>query len=254
MSGPFDAYAAYYDLFNRGKDYAGEAAYVRALLERHGLPGRSVLELGCGSGGHAFPLGAAGFEVTGVDRSEAMLDAARRRAKVDPAAARLRFVDADIRSLALGQTFDAVLALFHVMSYQTADADLEATVQAVARHLRSGGLFLFDFWHGPAVLSQRPETRIRRCEGKGIRAERLAEPTLVVAENRVSVTYTITVDHDPTRRPERFEETHDMRYFFKPELRRLTASDFEWLQNLAWMAHQAPTIDDWSAVAILRRR
>ncbi|HYR29468.1 MAG TPA: methyltransferase domain-containing protein, partial [Thermoanaerobaculia bacterium] len=72
----FGAYARYYDLLNAGKNYRAEADYVDRLLREAGVPARTILELGCGTGLHASALVDAGYDVTGVDRSETMLAAA----------------------------------------------------------------------------------------------------------------------------------------------------------------------------------
>lgn len=53
--------------------------------------------------------------------------------------------------------YDAVMSLFHVVSYLNSDRDLALAFETAAEHLHPGGLFLFDFWYGPAVLSQKPE-------------------------------------------------------------------------------------------------
>lgn len=256
MSTTFDAYAAYYDLFNSDKDYAAESEYIAELIRRHTPDATQLLELGCGTGAHAAYLIESGFSVTGLDLSERMLDAAHRRRHGLPEhlAAKLYLLHGDVRSVALETRFDAVIALFHVASYQTTDADLAALLDAAARHLPPGGLFLFDFWYGPAVLSQWPEVRIKRRRADGITVERLAEPEVLVAENRVRVTYTIRVDTDPAAREEQFSEVHDMRYFFLPELRRLSRVDFEVVEVCAWHTHREPSVGDWSAMMVLRKR
>ena len=49
----FDAYAAYYDLLYKDKDYAGETEYVHRLIQRFNPGAKSILELGSGTGKHA---------------------------------------------------------------------------------------------------------------------------------------------------------------------------------------------------------
>jgi len=75
----FDAYASYYDLLYRDKDYAGESRYVLDLLAQQGIPGGQLLELGCGTGRHAEHFGSAGFRVHGIDLSEKMVARAEER-------------------------------------------------------------------------------------------------------------------------------------------------------------------------------
>ena len=89
----FDAYSRYYDLLYRDKDYAAEAQYVAGALRRHAPQAKRLLELGCGTGGHAEHLARAGYAVDGFDVSDTMLArAAARRATLPPeVAARLSF-------------------------------------------------------------------------------------------------------------------------------------------------------------------
>ena len=220
MNPAFDTYARYYDLLYRDKDYAGEAAYVASHIRQHAPEAARILELGCGTGAHAEHLARLGFTVHGVDLSEAMLTRAEERQAALPAdlAARLTFAHGDVRSVRTGETYDAVISLFHVMSYQTTNADLEAALATAAAHLQPGGLFLFDFWYGPAVLTQQPEVRVKRLEDEEIKVTRIAEPVMRVNENVVEVNYTVFIEVKSTGQMEQVQETHRMRYWFLPEL------------------------------------
>src|SRR4030095_10124387 len=75
--------------------------------------------------------------------------------------ARDTFYQADIQSVDLGRQFDAALLMFAVLGYQLENADVMAALRSARRHLRSGGLLLFDVWYGPAVLFQRPSERVK---------------------------------------------------------------------------------------------
>src|SRR5262245_45892793 len=98
MSGVFsEDYAAYYDLLYRDKDYATEAGYVAGLLKHHGVNGNAILELGSGTGRHALELVRMGYEVLGVDRSEAMVRIASQRRAQD-AGGRSKFQTGDART------------------------------------------------------------------------------------------------------------------------------------------------------------
>ena len=78
-----------------------------------------------------------GYIVHGVDLSEAMLARAEeRKAALPPeVAARLSFIYGDMRTVRTGETYDAVISLFHVMSYQTTNADLEAAFETATVHI-----------------------------------------------------------------------------------------------------------------------
>jgi SAM-dependent methyltransferase len=103
-----------------------------------------VLELGCGTGRIAMPLGRAGVDVVGVDRSGAMLDRARRRIKRAGLARQVHLVRGDIRFLpfsARGETFPLVMAPYGVLQSLLREADLSATLAAVHDVLRPGHTF-----------------------------------------------------------------------------------------------------------------
>lgn len=136
----FNKYARYYDLLYRDKDYAEEANFIRSLVQKHAPNASSILELGCGTGKHAEMLSKMGYEILGIDMSRDMLEAASRRLGdlEEKQAARLSFDCGDIRTYRTERCFDAVLSLFHVMSYQTANKDLQDVFETAKVHLKWG--------------------------------------------------------------------------------------------------------------------
>jgi SAM-dependent methyltransferase len=223
----FETYSQYYDLLYRDKDYAGEAEYIRALIQRERPGAVSVLDLGCGTGRHDLLLSEQGYRVTGVDISPDMLSIAQRHCNEWQAPAGKQaptFVQGDVRSVRLGQRFDVVVSLFHVMSYQSTNDDLLAAFRTLREHTAPGGLVLFDAWYGPTVLTDRPAVRIKRLQGDGVEVTRLAEPVLFPNENLVDVNYQILVRENATQRTQELRETHRMRYLFVPEVQQLLAS------------------------------
>ena len=95
----YDALAPYYDAFTAASDYEAWASQVLALARRHGLRGRTLLDLACGTGKSFMPFVAHGFRVTGCDSSTAMLAEAARRAPGCRARARRRPAAAHARPL-----------------------------------------------------------------------------------------------------------------------------------------------------------
>lgn len=244
---PFDAYGRYYDLLYRDKDYAAEVAYVDALLRRHGIQGRDLLEFGSGTGRHGRLLAGLGYRVTGIERSAEMV----ARAAVAPG---FESRQGDIRTVRLDRRFDAVLSLFHVVSYQVPNADAQAVFARAAEHLAPGGLFIFDVWYSPAVYAQRPEVRIKRLSGDGIEATRLAEPVIHPNENRVDVNYTIIAHDTATGAFSTFSESHPMRHFSLPELDLLAeGAGFERLCAEAFLTGAEPGEDTWGLCVVLRK-
>jgi SAM-dependent methyltransferase len=256
MSAVFDAYARYYDLLYRDKDYCGEAQYVAESI-RARLPRASrILELGCGTGAHAEHLARLGFHVHGVDSSARMVEGAlgRRARASSEVRARLSFAAGDVRNVRTGDSYDAVISLFHVMSYQLTNSDIDASFRTAAAHLDSGGVFFFDFWYGPAVLTQRPETRVRRMEDATTRVLRIAESSLSENEDRVDVKFTVFVDDLATGRRDEIVETHRMRYLFLPEVQGLLASNqFNGIDAREWLSEAQPSTSSWSACVSARK-
>jgi SAM-dependent methyltransferase len=246
----FSEYARYYDLLYKDKDYAGEADYVHGLIQRFHPGARSILELGSGTGKHAALLADRGYVVHGVERSEEMLARARTLAEAKkrqtsdwPAPT---FSQGDIRTAQVDGTFDAAISLFHVISYQTTNDDLQAAFSTAREHLKEGGVFLFDVWYGPAVLTDRPAVRVKRMADETIEVTRLAEPALHINDNRVDVRYHVFIRNRKTGAVVETRETHPMRYLFRPEVELLaTQTGFCIAGAEEWMTGHPPGPTTW---------
>ena len=249
----FDVYAAYYDLLYEDKSYDEEAAFVAKLIRDHAPRAQSILELGCGTGKHALALAQQSFSLTGIDLSPGMVDRANTRLSAAdlPSGIKAKFDIGDVRTARFDQTFDAVVSLFHVMSYQTANSDLIETIRTASAHLAAGGLFVFDCWHGPAVLSTRPEVRVKRCENSQLKVFRVAEPVMHPERNVVDVHYTVWIEQKPTGAITRLSELHPMRYLFYPELEMMLAAEGLKIQHTCeWMSGKPLDFSTWSATFV----
>lgn len=251
------SYAHAYDALYREKDYAAECDLIEAAFASHGAGEISrVLDLGCGTGNHALPLTERGLDVTGVDRSPEMLRAARAKAAaLGTIDTEPRFVEGDVRTTELGETFDAVLMMFAVLGYQLDNDDVRAALGTARRHLEPGGLFLFDVWYGPAVLSERPGERIKVVDlESGERLIRATSGRLDSFHHLCEVSYRLFRGRDSGF--EETTETHRMRYFFPQELRFfLGMSGFDMQSITAF-----PSLDEacseatWNAFVAARAR
>ena len=251
----FGNYARYYDLLYRDKNYSGEAQFIHELLRNYAPRTKSIIELGCGTGAHAVLLAKAGYQVHGVDLSAEMLQRATERQCHLPTelASRLEFSPGDIRTIRLNQQFDAVISLFHVISYQTTNEDLQAAFATVKAHLKPGGVFIFDCWYGPAVLSDRPGVRVKRLEDEEISVIRIADALTYPNENLVDVHYQVFIKQKNTGTVEELQETHRMRYLFKPEIKLLlTQSGLEYVDSREWMTNREPGFDTWGIYFVVK--
>ncbi len=251
----FGGYARFYDLLYRDKDYDAEARYVGDLVEKHAPGARSMLEIGCGTGAHAATFASLGYEVTGVDISNGMLSAANSRKSSLPVdqSSKLSFAAGDARTIRLGRRFDIVVSLFHVMSYQTSNDDLVAALRTVREHLEPAGVFVFDCWYGPAVLTDRPSVTLKRLSDDSTDVTRVADPEIHADQNVVDVNYTVTVADRLTGNAETLHETHSMRYLFTPEIAHMLAgAGMTLLEAREWMTNRAPGFHSWAACFVAR--
>ena len=247
----FSEYASYYDLLYRDKDYAGETDYIHRLIQSRCPGSATVLNLGCGSGRHDRCLAEKGYSVTGVDLSEEMLSFARNSAEGN---ALLDYVQGDARSIRLEKTFNAVISLFHVMSYQQTNKDLKASFTSACCHLKPGGTFIFDCWYGPGVLTDRPTMRMKELEDKKISVTRIAQPIMHPNKNMVDVNYLVFIKDKLAGDVHEVRETHCMRYLFLPEIQQmLSDTGFELLASEEWLTGKPLGFTTWSAVFVCRK-
>ncbi len=103
----FDAHAPIYDENVFTKSTLKEVDFLTEELALK--PGAAILDVGCGTGRHAVELAKRGYKVTGIDLSAAMLEEARKKAKV--AGVKASFIRADATDFTLPAKFDAAICL-----------------------------------------------------------------------------------------------------------------------------------------------
>ena len=247
-------YAELYDLFYADKPYAEEAAFVHDCLREFGsFRAREILELACGTGRHAFELEKYGYQITATDRSPDMLRAARRHA-IDNAS-KVVFVPGDMRHLQLpARPYDAVICLFDSIGYLKTDQALSEALAEIWNGLRPNGLFIFEFWHAPAMLSQYSPLRLRRWKTPDSEIIRVSETTLDPKNQLANVDYTVyELKGDGTYST--FREAHTNRYFSVNEMQTLiSAANFEAFKFFAgFKKTEVINENTWHVVAVARK-
>jgi SAM-dependent methyltransferase len=135
----YEPLAPYYDLFTEGAQYEAVLAQIEGWACAHGLRGRRLLDVACGTGKSFEPLLEKGYEVSACDLSPAMVAEARRRAA--PGA---EVVVADMRDLPWRGRFDLVTCLDDAVNYLLTEEDLDAAMASMAATLAPGGILVFD--------------------------------------------------------------------------------------------------------------
>ena len=135
----YEAIAPVYDDFTAHHDYELWLGNLLPKLRRHGLRGRRLLDVGCGTGKSFLPMLERGWEVTACDISPSMLALAQAKAG---AAARLSV--ADMRELPVFGEFDLVWALDDAVNYLLSGEELGNALSGMRANLAPGGLLMFD--------------------------------------------------------------------------------------------------------------
>jgi SAM-dependent methyltransferase len=210
-------HAELYDLFYADKPYAAEAAFVASCLKEFQKgQTRKIVELACGTGNHAFLLEDLGYEITAIDESEDMIKLAREKAS--KAARRVRIHHQDMRKLSLAERpFDAAVCLFDSIGYVATNAALEQVFRGVFGHLRPDGLFLFEFWHAPAVLRYYDPLRVKRWKQPEAEIIRISQTQLDFLTQLAYVDYQI-YELGRDGKFQQFTERQTNRYFLMQEM------------------------------------
>lgn len=248
-------YSNQYDSLYGDKDYAAECNLLEAAFQRYASQSvHTILDLGCGTGSHAFELARRGYPVTGVDRSADMLAKAQVKLEALPTGVPIpKFIHGDIKSTDLRERFDTVLMMFAVLGYQLENADVLAALQTARRHLAPSGLLIFDVWYGPAVLHLRPGERLKTLPSGNGTLLRSATGSLDVLHQQAEVRYHLWL-FDEVRLLSETEESHRMRYFFPQELAfYLTQSGFEMVHLSAFGNLDEPASEEsWNVLTVAR--
>jgi SAM-dependent methyltransferase len=167
-----------YDLLTAEYAYGPWLAALERLAVRHGLAGRRLLDVGCGTGKSFLPLLDRGFEVTACDISPEM--AAEARHKAD---GRVQVHVADMRRLPVYGEFDLITCLDDAINHLLGPEEVADAFESMRANLAPGGLLVFDvntlaaYREVPDVVVEDDERLVRwrgglaELEGPGGEAE-----------------------------------------------------------------------------------
>jgi len=211
----FSEYSDFYDLYYADKDYAAEVDFVLELAARVGNAPKTLLDMGCGTGRHLEEFAKHGLKCDGFDLSTEMLSHARKRL----AGTGVGLSQGNLTDFQNGKQYDIVVAMFAVMGYLTENSQLAAGLETARKHLNPGGIFVFDGWFGPAVLSERPEKRCHQYKNGQDTITRDVTPHLDPVQQTVTVHYDVSTLKGGEVVGNRIQEDHIMRFMFVQEAR-----------------------------------
>lgn len=175
----------------------------------------SILELCCGTGRITLPLAKDGYHICGVDYTSSMLEQAK--IKASEAGLEVKFIEADIRTLDLQETYDLIFIPFNSIHHLYKNEDLFKALNVVKNHLKQGGLFLFDCYNPNIqfiVEGEKEEKEIAKYTTKDRRDVSIKQIMRYESEtqiNRIEWHYFINGKFDSI-------QNLDMRMFFPQEL------------------------------------
>jgi SAM-dependent methyltransferase len=247
-----EVYAGQYDELYSSKNYPSECDLIEEAVSRYATnKPLTLLDVGCGTGGHAIEMARRGYDVTGVDLSQHMLDLAAKKSNSQLTFNRPRWLCDDVRNFKLCEQFDLAVMMFAVVGYLTTNSDVLAGLRNIRRHLKPNALLVCDFWSGPSVLSVRPVDRIRELQVQGGKVVRVASTTLDIGKHTADVTFKLWEIKNSQLVTESCE-AHRLRYFFPMEFELFLSNAGFQLKSLSAF----PTLDDpltsesWNALAV----
>jgi SAM-dependent methyltransferase len=157
-------FSAFYDLYVDG--WLDDLPQYLEQARRARTP---ILEIGAGTGRLTLPLARSGVSIVAVDISPSMLALLHARLGEEPpnVRARIRILQADVRTLALRQSFDLILVPFYTFNYLLTPADQDAGLERLHAHLTPAGRLLIDVfipWQRLTACPTEPVLRVDRYD------------------------------------------------------------------------------------------
>lgn len=174
-----------------------------------------ILELCCGTGRLTIPIAQEGYNIFGVDYTPSMLEQAQ--AKAIKAGLEINFIEADIRTLDLQEQFDFIFIPFNSIHHLYRNEDLFRALESVKKHLKDGGLFLFDCFNPNIqyiVENEKGQTVIaeyKTDDNRNVLIKQTMRYESATQINRIEWHYSINGEFHST-------QNLDMRLFFPQEL------------------------------------
>jgi SAM-dependent methyltransferase len=241
----YEKIARYYDLTHAS--LTADVAMVLTLAARADGP---LLELGCGSGRLLLPLARAGYHVTGIDSSPAMLAIARARlaSELPDAQERVTLLEADMTAFELHGRFALVIVAYNTLLH-LAPTEKTAALHRIHRHLAPGGRLFVDLIN-PLAAAQTPDDRLLTLEGvftdpdTGHLLVQMASSRVDLEEQVLHVTWLYDTSPAPGGPVERVIAQAHYHYLYPHEVELVLAESGFRLEALYGSYSQAPFAEE----------
>ena len=211
----YGRFAEVYDLLMEEIPYEDWCRYLTGLLKKYGVDDGLVCELGCGTGTMTELLSEAGYDMTGIDASEEMLQKALE--KREKSGLPILYLLQDMREIELYGTMRAFVSVCDSMNYLTEREDFTEVLRLVNNYLDPGGVFIFDL---------KTEHFFRDVLGDSTSGAS-EEHAAYILENtydeelKLNSSFLTVFEEDEDGRFERFTELHEQRAYPVQEIREM---------------------------------
>lgn len=195
----------YYHALYQHRNHDEAAAFIQQLIQTLAPASTAtMLDVACGKGRHALQLAQSGFDVTGIDLSEASIEAAQEFAHD-----RLHFYQHDMRRVFRINYFDYVFNFFTSFGYFNHPRDNERALHAMSSAMKPNGTLVMDFLHVDHAIRQLVPAEQQQRGNVVFDITREATPSHIVKTIRIT---------DPEL---------DQSLVFQEQVARLTLADFD---------------------------
>ncbi|PID59278.1 MAG: hypothetical protein CR986_06625 [Ignavibacteriae bacterium] len=150
--------------------------------------GAKILDAACGAGRHSIKFAKEGFDVTGFDLSQTLLNIAERNAKLN--STNIKFLNSDLRSFNTESKFDLIVNLFTSFGYFETDEENFAFIKTAYKLLQDSGYYILDYLNKNYVEHNLIKFTEKKVNGNKIEEHRSinngrVEKKIIIKKNNV---------------------------------------------------------------------
>jgi 2-polyprenyl-3-methyl-5-hydroxy-6-metoxy-1,4-benzoquinol methylase len=244
----FSKYADYYDALYKDKNYNKESQYIEKLINKFAGKKLNILELGCGSGSHAFKLQKKGHNIVAIDRSREMINLAKKKDKHN----KIQFLTRDLTKYVSKKKFDVIILLFHVINFLESNKDLKMLAHNSNKNLKKNGIIIFDFINYDGVLSDKPKKKIKIVNQKKNRIIRETEPKLIKDKRIFNINFKMTIKNK-NQIIDKFKETHKLKLHSILNIKKIFTPNFNLINIFTWMKFEKFIKNHWFGLIVMKK-
>jgi len=221
--------------------------YIEYAREQSG----EILELGCGTGRVALALAKEGFNVTGLDLSQQMLDVFQEKLVDNPSiAGKVELIHGNMADFSLGRRFALIMAPFRVFQCLTSNDDIASSLKCIREHLTDDGIFIVNVFNPKITANESWDSwdspdEIIDFEGidkkTGAHVIRKHCKERIDMANQVIYPYFVHQVTYPDGRAERIVDHLQLKYYYRHQLRAVVeAAGLTITEEYSWYDKTPP--------------